>query len=359
MLDIDAPLNRLLASVVEPQKDRIIAHGSTAGRSESVCEILTTDAWGSHGARPDVVLCNELTHVGSEAFMQTLMDNCDKVPHSLVIVATNSGECGTWQEKWRDIAQESPRWHVSVVNQPAPWVSEADLSESQLRNPPHRFARLWRGVWSSGEGDGLNPQDIAACTTLKGPEARCDDRIYCAGLDLGINHDHSAFCILAADPTTGIVELANLVSWNPADSGGKVNLIEVRHVIQTAYTLYEFIGCKYDFWQAELMAQDLAAAGVPMYAVKMTAEDLNLITKNLMEAFASRCVALYPNADLECDLLRIRVKETLRGFKLTATRDDNGHADRAMALALCLPAALSEASMYAAQPAIPEEVLTL
>jgi hypothetical protein len=347
ILAIDAPLNRLLASAIEVQKHCIVAHAKTAGRSESVCEILTTDAYGAHGARPDVVIANELTHVASEAFMQTLLDNADKIPHALVIIATNSGEIGSWQEKWRDIARESDRWHVSVLNQPAPWVSEADLAESQKRNPPHRFNRLWRGVWSSGEGDGLNPADIAACTALKRPQGLRPDRIYVAGLDLGINRDHSALCILAADPTRGIVELAALQSWKPGDfEDGKVDLLEVRHAVETAHQFYRFIGCKYDFWQAELMAQELAAAGVPMSETKLPAEDLNLITRSLLDAFSNRRIALYPHADLERDLLRIRVKETLRGFKLDAVRDDSGHADRAMALAFALPAALFEASQY-------------
>jgi hypothetical protein len=344
ILDIDAPLNRLLAEVIEVQQHRIVAHASTAGRAESVIELLTTDAYGSHGSRPDVVVANELSHVGSEAFMQTLLDNADKIPHSLVIVATNAGEIGSWQEKWRDIARESTRWHMSVLNEPAPWVSEADLAESQLRNPPQRFARLWRGVWSSGEGDGLNPADIAACATLKGPQRPRTDRIYCAGLDLGINRDHSAFCILAADPTTGMVELAALQSWNPADYGGKVDLIEIRQAIKTAHSFYHFAGCKYDFWQAEYMAQELAAEGVPMSETKLNAEDLNIITRSLLDAFANRRVAIYPHDGLTRDLLRLRVKETLTGFKLTAVRDDSGHADRAMALCLALPAALYEAN---------------
>jgi hypothetical protein len=168
-----------------------------------------------------------------------------------------------------------------------------------------------------------------------------------AGLDLGINRDHSALCILAADPTRGIVELAALQSWKPSDfDDGKVDLVEVRHAIETAHSFYQFVGCKYDFWQAELMAQELVAAGVPMSETKLPAEDSNLITRSLLDAFSNRRIALYPYADLERDLLRIRVKETLRGFKLEAVRDDSGHADRAMALAFCLPAALYEANQY-------------
>ena len=77
ILSIEAPLNRLLAEVVEVQAARIVAHAGTAGRPESVCEILTTDAFGSHGSRPDVVIANELSHVGSQSFMETLFDNAD------------------------------------------------------------------------------------------------------------------------------------------------------------------------------------------------------------------------------------------------------------------------------------------
>jgi hypothetical protein len=141
-----------------------------------------------------------------------------------------------------------------------------------------------------------------------------------------------------------MVELAALQSWNPADYGGKVDLIEIRHAIKTAHSFYHFVGCKYDFWQAEYMAQELMAEGVPMSETKLNAEDLNIITRSLLDAFSNRRIAIYPHDGLTRDLLRLRVKETLHGFKLTAVRDDSGHADRAMALCLALPAALYEVS---------------
>jgi len=175
-----------------------------------------------------------------------------------------------------------------------------------------------------------------------------------AGLDLGINRDHSALVILAADPTRGLVELANLQSWDPADYGGKVDLIEIRHTVKRAFEFYRFTGCKYDFWQCEYMAQELRAEGVPMSATKLPAADLNLITRSLLDAFSNRRITLYPHEGMTRDLLRLRVKETLTGFKLTAVRDDSGHADRAMALALALPAALCEASRYGVREPRPE-----
>ncbi len=367
-IEIDSPLNRLLAGVIEIQQNRVLAHAKTSGRPESVCEILTSDAWGSHGSRPDMVLANELTHVGSEAFMQTLLDNADKLPHSLVVIATNAGEIETWQENWRDIARESslepiPRWYFSALHEPAPWVSKADLDESRKRNPSHRFARLWQGVWSSGEGDGLNPDDIAACTTLDGPQQPKPDRIYIGGLDLGVKHDHSALAVLAANYQSRTVELAFVESWRPEDFGGAVDLQVVREAVLRAERTYGLLGCGYDPWQAQLMAQELTDQGVNMHECPFTPNNKNIIAHSLLEAFADpgigrpRLIALYHDEKLSRDLLRLRIKEGPLGFKLDAVKDSDGHADTAIALSIALPAALNYARNYTPHVEYHDEVL--
>lgn len=347
ILSIDAPLNRLLGEVIEVQQYRIVAHAGKPGRTESICEILTSDAFGSHGSRPDVVIANELSHVGSEGFMSTLFDNADKVPHAVVIVATNAGEVGSWQEQWRDIAASSPeRWHFSVLNEPAPWISEADLAESRKRNPPHRYARLWKGVWSSGEGDGLSHDDIEACTTLKRRPAIRSDRIYAGALDLGIRNDHSALVILAVDPVGQTIELANCISWRPEDFGGTVDLMEVEDTVLQAHQMYGLVSLKFDPWQCHLMAQRLASEGVPCSEVPFTPANRNWMARAMLKVFTERLISLYHDGDLARDLMRIRFKETGLGLKLDAVKDADGHADRAIALAMILPAALNESLNY-------------
>jgi hypothetical protein len=353
ILAIGAPLNRLLAGVIEVQASRIIAHAGKPGRAESVCEILTTDAWGSHGARPDVVIANELTHVGSEAFMQTLLDNADKIPHSLVIVATNSGEVGTWQEKWRDIARASERWHVSVLSEPSPWISPEDLAESELRNPLHRFNRLWRGIWSSGEGDTLSAADIAACTTLDRDyrfqlsEPCC--RMTYGGIDLGIKHDHSAICVLEGNVADRVVNLKHVESWRPQDfAGGQVDIATVEKAVITATRDFEVNVWGFDPWQALHLAQNLAKRGVPVYETPFTASNKDIMARSLLSAFRERLIRLYPDAELRRDLLRLRIREsaTHGGYRLDSIKDEQGHADRAIALAIALPSALRVAREF-------------
>ena len=345
ILNIDAPLNRLLASRIDVQKTCIVGKAMTASEPGGICEILTTDAYGSHGARPDVVIANELSHVGSQAFMETLFDNADKVPHSVVIVATNAGEVSTWQEKWREIAQASDRWHVSILNQPAPWISEADLAESQLRNPPHRFARLWRGIWSSGGGDGISPADIAACTTLVGPQVPRMDRTYIGGLDLGVRRDHSALAILAIDEHRQLVELASIQSWRPADfASGEVDLTVVQQAVVDAQRRYGLSAVAFDPWQCLLMGQQLRDVGVNMIEWPFTSSNKNFMALALTEAFRNQLLRLFPEPALQRDFLRLRIKENpLGGLKLDSVRDADGHADRATAVAIALPLALQAA----------------
>jgi hypothetical protein len=136
-----------------------------------------------------------------------------------------------------------------------------------------------------------------------------------------------------------------------------VDLLEVIHVIKSAYQLYQFVGCKFDVWQAHLLAEELIAEGVPMSEARLTGEDYDIITRSLLDAFSNRRIKLYPDHRLRHDLLRLKFEETLKGYKLTAIRDDYGHCDRAIAMSYALPAALAAAGRYGVLPPCRDEVL--
>jgi hypothetical protein len=170
-------------------------------------------------------------------------------------------------------------------------------------------------------------------------------------LDLGVKNDRSAICILAVDFQERMVELANCVSWSPEDHGGQVDLDIVRHTVATAHRVYDFRCVGYDPWQGYLMAQQLLADDVPMREWPFVPKNKDLMARALLTAFADRRVALYRDAELERDLLRLRIKEGPVGFRLDAVRDDSGHADRAIAFSIVLPAALYLACEWQPEPA--------
>jgi len=130
------PLNRFLAQVIEVQQTRIINR-----RTGSECEILTTDKMGSHGARPDVVILDELTHQRDKDFASTLLDNLDKMPCGLGVVVTNAGFDPSWQLDWKRTFAKQRRWRIIEYRDAATALS---LAVALAKSGNLRF--LHRGV---------------------------------------------------------------------------------------------------------------------------------------------------------------------------------------------------------------------
>jgi len=309
----------------------------------SECEIISADVAGSHGARPDVLILNELSHVTKQEFAENLFDNAAKVPNGIAIIATNAGFTGTWQFRWRGIAESSSRWQMHIYSQPSPWLSEDEMTEAEQRNSRSRYLRLWHGVWSSGTGDALDTDDIFAAVddSLAPLTDQRDGLAFVAGLDLGIKQDHSALIVLAREATTQRIRLARCQSWAPDATTGKVDLEAVEAAVLEAHREFDLTGCYYDPYQAALMAQRLEKQSVPMSEYPFTGSNLTKMASTLLDVFRSRRVDLYREPKLVADLQRLSIEEKSYGYKLTATRDENGHADTAIALAIALPSALT------------------
>lgn len=325
-------------------KGRLTFHRSKifCASTGSALEFLTTDATGAHGSRPDVSVCNELSHVASRDFMSTMLDNASKVPTNLTIIATNAGFLGTWQYRWRKSYQLNPRWWFQKVAEPAPWIDPADLAEAEARNTRARYLRLWWGVWS-GEGDALDPADVEACVVLASPMVGPEPGwLFASGLDLGVKNDHAALVGLGAKLGTGRVALAACQSWAPGPNG-QVDLVAVREAHLELHRRLNLAWCGYDPTQAVLMAQDLANAGLPMQEVSFVGRNLDTMARDLLATFRNRRIDLYRDPLLVDDLQRLTIAERRYGYKLEAISDERGHADRATALAIVLPAMLGVA----------------
>jgi phage terminase large subunit-like protein len=376
ILRIDAPLNRAAAGLIEVRGESILNT-----KTESRAQILTTDSKGSHGSRPDVVLVNELSHVADREFCETLLDNADKVPGGLVIIATNAGFVPSWQAEWKATAVDSGRWTIHEYKQPAPWISPDDLAESKRRNPPLRYARLWRGEWvADGGGDALASDLLQAACTLAGPTmVRERGWAYVAGVDLGISRDASAVAVVArhvghlertAEPSrepllpfqetmidlglrepqitertewipgTGKLKLVRVAVWNPTP-GGKVNLSDIETTLLGLHSVYGFSSVACDPWQAALLIERLQRAGVPATATEFTSPNLRSMAQATLDAFQERTLSIWPDDVLLRDLRSLRVKETGNSFRLISNRGDGAtaHSDLATAAVLAIHAA--------------------
>lgn len=344
-------------------------------------DIIAADAPGSHGARPDVLIINELTHHKKREFAETLMDNASKVPNGVVIIATNAGHVNTWQETWRNIALEDPsRWAVHVFDRPAPWLDAKEIESSRKRNSRERFARLWGGQWVSQTGEGIPPTDIDAAIRpkLKPAKRSKPGWVYIAGLDLSTSRDTTGLVVIAKhvgcneliereihrEPEPHAIAAMRELGMMPARpeieetaisiaGTGKLRLASVRHWVPTpgvklklsavedaVLKLHERLGLSavaFDPWEATLLAERLTNAGVPMVQTTFSGQNLVAMASAMLEEFADGNVELFDHPQMLADLRRMSIVEKSYGQRLAAKRSNTeGHADLGTALALAV-----------------------
>lgn len=338
-------LNPWLGERVTIQNRRILCEATGA-----TCAIIPADVGGSHGARPDVLILNELSHIGKQEFAENLFDNAAKVPHGLAIVATNAGFSDTWQHNWRALAIESDRWEFHQYDKPAPWLDAAEIEEAKRRNSRSRYQRLWWGQWASGSGDALDPDDLLACINetakpMCGNESA--DWGFVFGLDLGIKNDHSALVGIGVNGADQRVRLASCESWAPG-AAGQVDLETVEHAVALANWRFQPGAIGYDPHQCEYLAQRLRREGVPMVAVPFTGKNIAMMADTLLMTIRNHAIELYNDRELIRDLGRLLIVEKSYGHKLEAPRDKSGHCDRATGLVIALIGAANSLAEWSA-----------
>lgn len=308
-------------------------------------EIIASDIAGSHGETPDMLICNELSHVSKWEFIQNLLDNADGVPQGLVLIATNAGYKGTHAWNLKQVVETSDMWRCHYFRQPAPWHSAAFIEDAKRRNSPSRFNRLWKGVWSSNKGDAFDDSQVdnifkPELEELHAPESGW---YYIGGLDIGVNHDHAGFLILGVNTKLRRLRIATMRGFAPHPNTGEVNLMEVEDHCLMKARAFRLGWLGYDPHQAKLMAQRLRAKGIPMMEVPFTGNRINEMATALMGVLREGILESYEDPDnrLRNDVGRFNIVEKSYGYRLDAVRDESGHSDVGTALIICLPHAIA------------------
>ena len=143
------------------------------------------------------------------------------------------------------------------------------------------------------------------------------------------------------------VRLAWCMSGAPG-ADGQIDLMAIERAVLEARQRFRLSGVYYDPTQAALMAQRLSRQGVRMHEVPFVGKNLSEMAWTLLQLFASYEIELYrspldSSKDLVRDLGRLTIVERPFGYKLESARDETGHADLAVALAIALPRARRQA----------------
>jgi hypothetical protein len=218
----------------------------------------------------------------------------------------------------------------------------ARLAEQRRMLPPVAYLRLWENQWSSGGGDALTPQDIAAAFQdgLLPIDGRTDGFLFVAGVDLGLTRDCSAVVVLAVPDggKAGRIRLADAKLWRPV-LDRKLDLLEIERYILELDERFGLETVSFDPWQMESMAQRLEADSGHrrrnqrrlnwqkpwMQELPPTAASLRQQATLTIESFQDRRLQLYPCEALRRDLLKLRVEEKSYGIRLVSSRDGEGH----------------------------------
>lgn len=333
-------LNPLLAKILEVQAYLVVNVGDGHPGKGSTLYIIANEAGSSYGILPDFIVCDELTHWGSNGDMwDSLVSSAAKKGNCLLLVisnaGSNAGDC--WQWNVREHARKAGNWHFSTLEGPqASWITAEILAEQRLLLPGPVYQRLWLNIWVRG-GDALEGRDIDAAVTMLHPiPSRMTGLSFVAGLDLGVKHDRSALVNLAANHARQRVQLASTRSWS-AGPTGEIDLMDVEEAVFRANKQYHFRGVYYDPSQAALMAQRLRKRGVKMIEVPFVGANLNVMASTVLSAFKQKRIDLYDDPQLIADLGRLQLAPRSFGFKLEASRNSSGHADTGIAFAIALP----------------------
>lgn len=335
-------LNPFLSSRIAVQSWSVVCKSTG-----SECSILAADVAGSHGARPDIVLLNELSHVTKEEFAQNLLDNATKKPNGLVIVATNAGFLNTWQFEWRLMAHGSDRWNVHVLDRPAPWLSEAEVDEARKRNPEARFQRLFFGQWLSAIGQALDPEAIERAFALGRQQSFVPDGCYSyfMGVDIGVVSDFSSVVVVRAMKTAGHtltpIELVHTETFKPSP-GRPVDLQSVHNMVVALAKKYKVRATYYDKYQMELSAQQIQKLGVTnLTEFNFTGANLTRMASTILQGFSADQFRFYEHKALLQGLLNLKLEEKSYGYRLTSPRTPGqGHDDDVTAWCLAVMAAV-------------------
>jgi hypothetical protein len=322
--------NLWLSARIDVQRWKIV-NTATGG----TCEVLTSDASGSHGSRPDMILLNEVSHVQSEDFASTILDNFAKMPDAFGILATNAGFLGSWAWRWRELYRVDSRWYfIKIIDTPS-WQSSADIEEARRRNPPARFRRLYRGEWVAAGGDNLPADAIAKAVVHTGPvfERWLDHfTIGGIGVDAGVSGHHAAVVVLLGSHTYQKLRVARVIDMRPP-----VRLDAIRDEVLHQAAWYGVKLISLDPWQMLRVAEELVARNLNVEAQHQTGQVLTRQAAALLEAVRDGTLELYDDSLLLEDLYSAKIVERSYGHKVELTENENGHGDRLSALLNILP----------------------
>lgn len=336
--------NPSLHGLVRVRGDERIVDGT--GSSIRVIASDAPSAWGLGGlTRRFVVIADELTvwGVNGEALWEALISATGKTPDAQTLVLSNAGynpgeRC--WQWRVRRSAEREPWAHLySAPGIVASWVSDEWVGRMRTLMPPSAFARVILNQWSGGSGDFVSVEQWRRCVdeSLRPSGGYVPHFRYVAGLDLGLVKDATALAVMHREDGRAVLDEIRVWQGTPTRP---VEIAEVEAALVDAARRFRSLRLVCDPWQFQGSVQRLRARGLLVHPYSFGSASVQRLSASLFRAITTAQLRVFPDSDLEQEVLSLVVRETAGGWRID--HKSGGFSDRAVALALAVQDVLAE-----------------
>lgn len=307
----------------------------TVKNNRSRIRVFASDAPSFYGLGVDTrrlrIVCDELCQWRDRAMYDAALTTLPKVHDSQLVVITNAGVIGSWQEEARaNVAASGYLFAADGVI--ASWIRPEDLERLRQNVPPPVFERFYLNRWTLSAGDFITSAMLANCVdTAHTPREGAEDGVqYFVGVDLGLTHDRTVRAVCHYDADREAVTLDSIRVWE----GSKDNPVLIDEVERDMLDLDQrfrrpvFI---VDPWQLKSTIERLSTV-IDIREHVFSGPSVMRLSETLYQLISGGRMRLYPDPDLERELLQLQVRQTAVGWRIDHQR--GGFSDRAVALGL-------------------------
>jgi Phage Terminase len=315
----------------------------TVKSNGSRIRVMSSDAPSFYGIGVDArrlrIVCDELCQWPKRDLYDAALTTLPKVQNSQLIVITNAGVVGSWQEEARQAASQT-----GYVYDPkgviASWIRQEDLDRLRLNVPPAVFARFYDNRWTEAAGGFVSREALLRCVDPDLSPRLAGDAYttYCVGLDLGLNRDRTARAVCHFDREADLVILDNLRVWQGTREN-PVSIAEVEHDLLACDAAFNRPSIYVYPWQLQGTIQRLSTQ-LRIEEYTFSSGHVGQLSETLYSLISSAKLRLYPDKALEAELLGLEARQVSYGWRLDHRA--GGYSDRAMALGMACLGALED-----------------
>lgn len=342
--------NRYLEPAFDIRRDRILATHTGAS-----LRLHSADAPTAHGLIVDWFAVDEFWNQPNRQLFDAFYTASVKRPDWRGVLLTTAGfDKNTICWEVRELAQQRDDFYAFIApGRLASWITDEEVERMRETLPAHIFQRFVENKWVEGSGSFITREDLRRCV---------DDRLfprstaiagspYYVAIDLGLKKDRTAGAVVhRVDPdhnraaaeahlpigATGFVVLDEMRVWE-GSRRHPVSIAEVEDWIASAIERFRPRRVLIDPWQAQATRQRF---GGLIEEFTFSAQSVAKLSVTLYRLLQSGTLRLFPDRDLERELVELQAVQTSYGWRIDHAR--NKHDDRAMALAMAATAALED-----------------